>query len=95
MKASIQSKLDNLVQRHAEISALLSDPQVIEDQNRFRTLSIEFADIGSVVGRYKHYESLHAEMTAAQTMLEDADPELRGLAVEETRRLHSELADQE
>ncbi|MDH3280812.1 MAG: peptide chain release factor 1 [Gammaproteobacteria bacterium] len=95
MKASIQSKLDHLVQRHEEVSALLSDPQIIEDQARFRALSIEYADIGSVVERYKHYQSLNTEIVEAQTMLEDADPALRALAEEEARRLHTQLGEKE
>ncbi len=95
MKGSIQSKLEHLVERHEEISALLSEPKVIEDQARFRDLSIELADIGGVVERYKHYETLSKEIAAAESMLADADPEVRELAAEESRRLRDRLTDEE
>ena len=41
LKQSLKSKLDKLAERQNEIHALLSDPQVINNQNRFRELSKE------------------------------------------------------
>ena len=41
MKASLLEKLDRLVERFDEVGHLLSDAQVIGDQNRFRGLSME------------------------------------------------------
>ncbi len=39
MKPSIQKKLQMLLERHKELSALLSEPEIINDQNRFRDFS--------------------------------------------------------
>ncbi len=39
MKTSIQHKLDNLAERFDEIAALLAEPDVQNEQNRFRALS--------------------------------------------------------
>ena len=45
MKASIYNKLEFLTERIEEVGALLSDPDVIGDQNRFRSLSQEYAQL--------------------------------------------------
>ena len=45
MKSSIQSRLEQLVDRFEEVSALLSDQGTIANQDKFRDLSREFAEI--------------------------------------------------
>jgi len=92
---SILSKLDHLLFRQEELSALLSDPQVIADQNRFRDLSMELADINPVVDRYRHYRVLQEELEATRAMLEDSDKEVRKMALEEVDGLQTRLASQE
>jgi len=49
MKDSIRIKLDNLADRYEELGALLSDAQVISDQNKFRAFSKEYSEIEPVV----------------------------------------------
>ena len=49
MKASLQGKLDKLADRFEELAGLLSDPDVISNQNQFRDLSREYAEIDPVV----------------------------------------------
>ena len=53
MNSSIQEKLEQLAERQEEINALLSDPSVIAQQDSFRNLSIELADITPVVAQLK------------------------------------------
>ena len=40
MKDSIRTKLESLRDRFGELEALLSDAEIISDQNKFRELSI-------------------------------------------------------
>ncbi len=49
MKESLLNKLDVLRARHEEISALLADIEIINDQNKFRNLSMEYAQLEDVV----------------------------------------------
>ncbi|NOX42553.1 MAG: peptide chain release factor 1 [Gammaproteobacteria bacterium] len=83
MKSSIRSKLENLSERYEEIAALLSDPQIISDQNRFRTLSKEYAQIGPVISCYHNYQTVLQDVEAADSMLKDDDDEMRLMAEEE------------
>ncbi len=83
MKDSIITKLGNLVERHEEVTALLSDPAVIGDQNRFRDLSREYARLEPLVRDYRMWREARADAAAAVEMAADRDPELRALAEEE------------
>jgi peptide chain release factor 1 len=49
MKESIRLKLEILQERYVEVGALLSDAGVIGDQNKFRELSREYAELEPVV----------------------------------------------
>ncbi|MBO6753258.1 MAG: peptide chain release factor 1 [Spongiibacter sp.] len=83
MKASIRSKLENLLDRYEEIGALLSDPEVIGDQDRFRKLSQEYAEIEPVVAAYDQYRQVNDDLDEARLMLGEDDAEMRAMAEEE------------
>jgi peptide chain release factor 1 len=83
LKDSIVNKLASLVERHEEVSALLSDPGVIGDQARFRELSREYARLEPLVRDYQAWRSARADLEAVSEMAGDKDPELRAMAEEE------------
>jgi peptide chain release factor 1 len=82
MKHSIQIKLENLCERYDEIAALLSEPEVQNNQNKFRALSQEYAQIAPLVDCYKRYEQTRIALASAQDMATDNDPDMRELANE-------------
>ena len=49
LSGSMTAKLSGLTDRFEEVSALLSDSEVMGDRNRFTALSKEFAEIEPVV----------------------------------------------
>ena len=83
MKQSIQLKLENLCERYDEIAALLSEPEIQNNQNKFRSLSQEYAQIAPLVDCYKRYEQALKMLASAKDMANDADPELREMAKDE------------
>lgn len=92
MKASIRQKLDHIAERFSEITALLAEPEVQGNNNRFRELSQEYAQLEPVVQSYQAYLDNEEEQTSAQEML--ADPEMVELAQEtlqETKEREEEL----
>ncbi|HSN22948.1 MAG TPA: peptide chain release factor 1 [Methylomicrobium sp.] len=91
MKHSIQLKLENLCERYDEIAALLSEPEVQSNQNKFRALSQEYAQIGPLVDCYKRYEQTLVALASAQEMATDNDPEMRELAKEEINEAQNQL----
>ncbi len=83
MHTSTRQKLLQVVERHEEINALLSDPDIICDQDRFRKLSIELSEILPVVEAFESWRKLDDEMAGTRAMMEDSDSLMRELAREE------------
>lgn len=83
MKESIRTKLQNIAERYEELSALLSEPHIIADQNQFRSLSKEFAELEPVVKGYQAFVKTEEDIEEANSLLKDADPEMREMAEEE------------
>ncbi len=86
MKDSIRLKLESLVERHEEIEALLGDPSIISDQNKFRDLSKEYSALEDVVKTFSQYQEAIESVATAEEMLKDSDPEMRELAQEEFKQ---------
>ncbi|WHI52189.1 peptide chain release factor 1 [Microbulbifer sp. MLAF003] len=91
MKESLLNKLENLQERHEEVSALLGDASVISDQDQFRELSREYSELEEVVKCYGRYKQLKEDMAAAQEMLDESDQEMREMAQEELREAEGQV----
>ena len=87
MKASIRNRLESVRDRFEEVSGLLSDPDVISDQNQFRDLSREYSKLAPVVGMFRQYESMDKDIVAAEEMANDADDDIRRMGQEELASL--------
>ena len=86
MKDSILNKLHTLLDRHEEVAGLLADPDVISDQNQFRALSQEYAQLEPVVKCFQSYNEARNDLAGAEEMLKDDDSDVQELAVEENKR---------
>jgi peptide chain release factor 1 len=78
MKDSIRRKLEKLDERYEEIGRLLSEPDVIGRQNQFRDLSMEYARLGPVVGRYRGFLALEEDLATAREL--EMQDELKDLS---------------
>jgi peptide chain release factor 1 len=87
MKDSIRHKLESVRDRFEELAGLLSDPDVIADQNQFRDLSREYARVEPVVKLFSDFEAVDDDITAAEEMAADADAEVRKMGQEELESL--------
>ena len=83
MKASILGKLESIEERHLEISALLADAETIADQDRYRQLSMEYAQLTPVVNYLHAYRQAREDVASAREMLADPDPEMQHMAEDE------------
>ena len=91
MKDSMRTKLDKLKDRFDEIEALLSDADIIVDQNRFRELSREYAELADVVRSFNRFLAVSNDLEQAREMRQDADPEIRAMAEAEINSAATEL----
>jgi peptide chain release factor 1 len=81
MNPSLRGKLDQLAERHAEVTALLAEPATQKDQAGFRDLSREYAQLEPLVARLAEYRAAEADIDAARELL--SDPEMKNLAADE------------
>jgi peptide chain release factor 1 len=95
MKDSIRNKLDNLKDRFGELEALLSDAEIISDQDRFRDLSKEYAEIEELVKSYDRFIGVTEELEQTKEMQKDADSDIREMADEEFRSNTAEIEELE
>ena len=80
----IFGRLEDLVHRYEDITLELSNPDVVNDQKRFRDLMKEQNDITPIVNAYNEYKSCKQNIEDSLTMLdEENDEELKELAKEE------------
>ena len=81
MTPSLSRKLEALAERHEEVGRLLSDPTVISDNNRYRSLSREYSQLDPVVKALDAHAQARRDLESALAMR--GDPEMRELADEE------------
>jgi peptide chain release factor 1 len=91
MTPSIYAKLEGLAERHAEVARLLAEREVIEDQTRYRKLSIEFAQLEEIADKFRAYHMTQTEEAALHEMLNDADIGIRAMAEEDMGRISAQL----
>ena len=90
MNTGLRERLEGLDERLQEVRALLTDPEVIGNQERYRALSREYAEVEPVVGAYRRYRKAEDDLFGAREMLQDGDPDLRALAEEELARAEAQ-----
>lgn len=77
-------KLEDILIRYEEIEAEMMNPSVVNDQNRYRKLRKEQADLEDIVAKYKEYKAVQKNLQDSLALLEEeSDEELRELAKEE------------
>lgn len=92
MKASILQKLENLNERYSEIAILLGEQEVIENQDQFRKLSIEYSQLEPVAQAFQSYQQTQEDLDTAKEMLDD--PEMKEMAEEEIKTAKASIEEQ-
>ncbi|WP_372391600.1 peptide chain release factor 1 [Xanthomonas sp. NCPPB 3582] len=89
MTPTLRRKLEALAERREELQHLLSDPDVVGNNDRFRTLSRELSQLEPVAVALEEEARAKADLSAAEAMRND--PEMRELAEEEIAAAQARL----
>jgi len=89
---SMLHKLEEVADRFREVEGLLSDPKILADQGRFRTLSKEHSDLSGLVEVYERLCKVRENTAGSQELLKDPDQEVRDMARAELLELETEQA---
>ena len=79
-------KLDEVEKRYEEITKKISDPEVINEQDEWRNLMKEHAELEPVVLKYREYKNANKAIEDAKELLKDPEmKELAELEIEENK----------
>ena len=90
MHPALLARLDNLVERFEEITALLADPEVIADNDRFRKLSREYARLEALVKNVDRLREVEQGIKDAREMIDGDDAEMAEMAQLELEELEQQ-----
>lgn len=92
------SKLDEILDKYKKITELLSDPNIISDQEKYQKLAKELSDLKPVVEKYEEYKSVLAIIDEAKEILKSSnDKELVEMAemdIEENKEKIAKLTEE-
>jgi len=90
---SLQSKLNAIKARYAEVEISLSDPKIIGDMSRFKRMNKEYKDLQNVVeAALKYDQALNKYQSARVVFLSDDDDDFKLMAKEEMEEAEQEIA---
>ena len=85
-------RLDDILIRYQQVLEELNDPEVVNDQARFRKLMKEQTDLTPLAEKYTEYKQTKQDIDDSLEMLEtESDEEMRELAKEELAESKSRL----
>lgn len=71
-------KLEEVEKRYEELNTLISDPEIIADQNSFKKYMKEQSMLTDVVEKFREYKKVKEAMTDAEELM--SDPEMKEIA---------------
>ncbi len=81
--------LNDVEKRYEELTKLISDPDVISNQNTWRKYMKEHSDLEPIVMKYREYKKVESDLETAKEMMNDKD--LKDLAEEEMLKAKEKL----
>lgn len=85
------AKLESLERKYIDLERELSEPDIFNDQERYRKLTKAHADLKPVVEIFRKYRSLQQNLEDNQELANDADPEIREMAHEEIHSIEAAI----
>ncbi len=92
---TLLEKLDGLMGRFEEVSMLVTDPEVIADQQRYVKLTREYKDLENILAARKEYKAILDGIEEAKLMLGEDDSEMKEIAREQLSDCEARLPEKE
>ncbi|MBI9111519.1 peptide chain release factor 1 [Maridesulfovibrio ferrireducens] len=85
------AKLEDIERSYMDLEQELSDPEVYNNQERFRKVTRAHSDQGEVVRVFREYKQLSADLEDNKEMAKDSDPEIREMAEMEISEIKEKI----
>ncbi len=88
----MNERLESLLNRYKDVCALIEDPEIVKDQNTYRDVMREYAQLSEIASTHDTIEKLSAQIKDADHLVHnEKDPDMRELAKEELKELEDQL----
>jgi peptide chain release factor 1 len=85
-------KIAQIENRFEEVKQKIIDPEIMQDQKRYREINIEYKNLERIVQKGQEYRELLSNIQNAREMTrKEKDPEMKEMAREELENLEPEL----
>lgn len=85
-------KLSQLEKKYDELSGLISDPEIINDQHQWQKYVKSHSELEEVVAKYRQYKDWSAELAGTLEILaDDPDEEMRDMAEKDAAELRLKM----
>ncbi|MFH2011819.1 MAG: peptide chain release factor 1 [Pseudomonadota bacterium] len=79
--------------RYQELDKLLSNPEVIKDQKRYKKIAREHSGLTEIVESYRNYRRINDQIEESKALLDEDDEEIRELAKSEINALQQKFSE--
>jgi peptide chain release factor 1 len=83
-------KLATVESRYDELMSRLGTPEVQSDANEYRKSTKALSDLEPLVQKYREFKGVAQNIAGAEELARGGDPDMRELAVEELKSLHTQ-----
>ncbi|MFL2560139.1 MAG: peptide chain release factor 1 [Gammaproteobacteria bacterium] len=91
MKNSLRKKLDEIYSKHQDIENSLSDQNIINDMDKYKNLSVEYAKLELIIKDYKKYLTNVETLKESEEISKTEIGDLKKLADEEIKEIKDEI----
>lgn len=84
-------KLEALEKQYLEFEKQLAEPDIFEDQEKYRKITKAHADLDDIVHLFRKYKAAKQQYEDNKELMHDSDPEIKSMAEEENALLHDEF----
>ncbi|WP_338667063.1 peptide chain release factor 1 [Pseudodesulfovibrio methanolicus] len=88
-------KLEEIEEKYVELEQELAQPDIFNDQERYKKVSKAHSDLGEVVEVFRKYKVLSQELDDNREMMNDSDPDIREMAKAEIDEIEEQLPELE
>ena len=88
-------KLEEIEEKYLKLEQELAEPDIFNDQERYKKVSKAHADLGEVVAVFREHKQLSSDLEDNREMLADSDPEIREMAKVEIDEIEERIPELE
>ena len=88
-------KLEEIEEKYLQLEQELAEPDIFNDQDRYKKVSKAHADLGEVVAVFREHKQLSGDLEDNREMLADPDPEIQEMAKMEIDEIEARIPELE